>query len=222
MAIRSCDVCGTDVDARGMKAHLGRHSAEPEYATTSDDVAAAIAAAHGGLSDFDGAKIGHSPAMVTNVAGSKPEHDPREIAKAASVVVDGPRSRQPEAGTPQMKEQPLDPITRAFGAKHYRAGTDNRFDWCREFVGGPRHTFSRFYFDQNVLLDIFQARTKAVEAEVEIKTRAIAERNASSPDVAFGYVAVFIGDPAPAHNVVARALAGEAVGFALPPAVLTR
>ncbi|MGH7757480.1 MAG: hypothetical protein ACREM8_14510 [Vulcanimicrobiaceae bacterium] len=97
-------------------------------------------------------------------------------------------------------------------------GTDNRFDWCREWVRGPRHTFTRWYFEAGVLLDIFQLRSRAVESEVTAKRAAIATHNATETEPAIGYIAVFIGDAPPSAYFVELAKAGEPIGFVLPVA----
>lgn len=223
MATKTCNLCESEVDTRGFQAHQQKHARE-EPPSTTDDIAAAIAAMTDGINGepFAAGAVKHRPAMVTHgVEAANDGYDPREIAKAANVVTaDGrPRSSQPRPTAPTVKAPPLDPITRAMGAQQYRAGTDNRYDWCREFSGGPRHTFTRLYFRENVLLDIYQTRTKAVEAEVAVKSASIKAHNETAAEP-LGYIAVFVGDVPPTPDVVARALAGEVVGFALEPAII--
>lgn len=78
----------------------------------------------------------------------------------------------------------MDPLTEALGTKHYR--TTPIFDWCRKGLWNtapvgdldsrPRHTFTRWYFQVRVLVDIFSSGTPAVYREIEEKARAIHER----------------------------------------------
>lgn len=68
----------------------------------------------------------------------------------------------------------LDAISQQLGAKFWR--TNAQFEWCR-MPNTYKHTFTRFYFEQNVLLDIFAGKGASIEKEIAQKSAAIAAEN---------------------------------------------
>lgn len=104
--------------------------------------------------------------------------------------------RDPDQPTRIMVDV-LDPITQQIGAKFWR--TNPVFDWCRQ-PGGYRHRFTRYYFEQRVLLDIFAGKNASVEKEVAQKTAAIAQENAARKErgeAPIGYLPIVRGANVP-------------------------
>lgn len=194
--------CGTEVKARGKKSHERAcaqckqvsGAAEPSVVAnmqgnaSSDEAAAAIGAALGG-------------ATGTTFAPPTDTVTPAGIFKSSVVPQDGDRP-------PNTPREDLDPLTIALGATMFRAGTENRFDWCREGrTVGPRHTFSRMYPEIRVLVDVYASRNKAVEKEVAFKAAIIAERNEQvSRDEQWGYLPVIRDERAATQDEIDIAL----------------
>jgi hypothetical protein len=74
-------------------------------------------------------------------------------------------------------------------------------------IDGRRHTFSKCFFEQGVLVDIFAARTPAVVREIGEKRAAIAAYNLTA-ERGFGYLPTIRGSIIPLEFISA-VLAGE-------------
>lgn len=91
------------------------------------------------------------------------------------VAVRAPHDTAREPDQPLVRRvDALDHITQQIGAKYWRVSA--RFDWCK-MPNSYAHTFTRYYFQQYVLLDIFGSKGPAIEKEVAQKTAAIAQEN---------------------------------------------
>lgn len=86
---------------------------------------------------------------------------------------------------------PTNPVAQVFGA---RLWTGNKsFDWCRDATTGDRHEFTFHFFEQGVLVDIYEVDDyrvleREIRAEIAEKVAAIEKHNAYGNDVV-GYVA---------------------------------
>jgi hypothetical protein len=94
----------------------------------------------------------------------------------------------------QIPADVADPIAQVFGARLWNSGYS--FDWCRD-ARGARHTFTYWFYQLNVIVDVFDANTfwrspDAVRAEVAEKAATITRRNSVSP-APVGYIAFVRG-----------------------------
>ena len=118
--------------------------------------------------------------------------------------------------TPQRIDS-MDPLGEAMGTKFYRVSP--AFDWCRQGrfnTSGPgeldsraRHTFTRWYFQVRVIVDIFSSSSAATLREIEEKSAAIYAQG--SIEGAIGYLPIVRG-----AFVAADAIATAMRGGILP------
>jgi hypothetical protein len=140
-----------------------------------------------------------------------------DAKKPAGVTLYGDDSKDADK-PPVTPREELDALSQRLGAEFFRAGTENRFKWCREFhPDGPRHTFSRLYAKERVLVDVYAERSKLVAPEVESKIAAIQAHNELEPGDRWGYLAYVIREGIPSVDACRRALAGECVPLAPKP-----
>lgn len=141
----------------------------------------------------------------------------QDAKRPVGVIVHGDESKDADR-PPVTPREDLDALSQRLGAEFFRAGTENRFQWCREFQpDGPRHTFSRLYAKERVLVDVYTDRNRLVVPEAEAKTAAIREHNEADPGDRWGYLAYVIREGIPSVDACRRALAGECVPLAAKP-----
>jgi hypothetical protein len=214
----TCEACGATVKARGIKPHqrgcrayqdikaaggvtpiIDATPPKPQPAaavTNSAAVAAAIAGA----------------GTATAAAVESAAVPPGGHAAAGKYVEPKAKPSRNDDGPPLRPAEKLDELSQRLGAETFRAGTENRFAWCREYAEGPRHTFSRMYFEQRVLVDVYPTRMKGVENEVRQKAAIIAARNEQVAHAErWGYFAVVRDENKPTDETLMRALAGECI-----------
>lgn len=141
--------------------------------------------------------------MVQSFDRAEPE--PPAPAPAAIVGNYGPRGDHGDVDVPDSPalapNDAINPLTRQIGATYWR---DNPvFDWCK-MVDGRRHVFTRFYFQQNVLVDIFASVTNTVRKEVEQKRAAITQENIARADrnqPPLGYLPILRGSIVPLPDI---------------------
>ena len=190
----SCDqTFGSAQALGGHRGSCARKNAIRE--ASGDDAAAAIARAVGGAS-FEAPQVAttHKPALV--IKGDQSSNGDRP---------------------PRVLPAKLDELSKRLGATQFNAGT-NRFDWCREAGIGPRHTFSRMYWEQRVLVDVYAERTRGVVKEIEEKRAILETRNASIPrEERWGYIPWIKREDVPGDDAVAIALDGGVAPLAPAP-----
>lgn len=144
-----------------------------------------------------------------------------EAAKPA-IAIRGAFGDVPPPDQPtKIAPDALDPLTGAIGARVWRNAAV--FDWCveqNERVSRdaedrrPRYAFTRHYFEQRVLVDIFTRETPAVRREVAQKTAQIKAYNDANPVArpgrppAQGYIPIIWGTVV-THEQIAAAKEGH-------------
>lgn len=121
--------------------------------------------------------------------------DAAPAAPAGQFVKAGDRETHPGRVTPPAPtDEVMDDYSQALGSARYATPYvfDDPEERMRNFQGF-RLKFSRFYFDQSVLVDIFTTDSAAVRNEVSEKSRAIATWNVDTPDMRFGYIPIILG-----------------------------
>ena len=106
------------------------------------------------------------------------------VAFARQAVEDArvPSNLQPQRLARDVDQ--LDPLTRALNNSRNWV-TNPVYDWCRQRGTGIRLSFTRFYYKERILVDVFPGETSRVKKEVEDKAACISVYNrwlASSPD----------------------------------------
>ncbi len=111
----------------------------------------------------------------------------------------------------------LDPLTQRIGTRWFADAA--RFDWCREgpfnlnppgeLDSRPRHTFTRWYQMDRLLVDVMPRDSERVRKEIAEKAKAIRERSAYE-GIPWGYLPIVRGAFVP-DEAIARAKAGEIV-----------
>ena len=157
---------------------------------------------------------------VQLVTDQQPESSPFQFPAPHTAVPEFVRpNAQQDASEPTsqvvLRNSPeaMDPLTARIGAKWFTDGA--KFDWCREgpfnispageLDSRPRHTFTRYYQMDSLLVDVFKRDSERVRAEVVEKTRAI---RAYSVVQQFGYLPVVKGSLV-SNEAIERAKAGE-------------
>jgi len=128
----------------------------------------------------------------------------RSMQEGAGVPNAAPAGRHVAAGEkdvrritappPDAADGVMDDYSQALGSSRYTTPFvfDDPEERMRNFQGF-RLKFSRFYFDQGVLVDIFAQDTTVVRTEVAEKSRAIATWNIDTPDMRLGYIPIILG-----------------------------
>jgi hypothetical protein len=141
----------------------------------------------------------------------------QDAKRPAGVVLFGDDSTDGDK-PPVTPREDLDALSQRLNAEFFRAGTENRFKWCREFQpDGPRHTFSRLYARERVLVDVYAERNRLVLPEVAAKIAALEAHNAAEPGDKWGYLAYVVREGIPDVDACRRALAGECVPLSVKP-----
>lgn len=117
---------------------------------------------------------------------------------------------------PHVRVDSLDPLTEALGTRFYRVSPI--FDWCRkgmynisppgELDSRPRHTFTRWYFQVRVLVDIFESASPTVMREVAEKSEALYSQVTATEPTPIGYLPVVRGAFV-SPGIIASALRGS-------------
>lgn len=109
-----------------------------------------------------------------------------------------------------QRRDSLEGVTKYLNARFW--ATNKRFEWAKD-ARGYHFEFTRFYFEQNVIVDVWPRTNNGTRTEAEKKRACIEAENAKRLDrkeEPIGYLSFVRGAIVP-NEAFDRAMAGEAL-----------